>query len=321
MRKVLHLYVNLLRVIASGIRTMKKSELAARLLENNIHLLKCPVCGEEMTLRELKSIVCMNNHCFDISRTGYVNMLNKETKTKYTAGIFLSRRTLSDQGFYNPLLEKLFGIVLERKLGKIMQPLFILDAGCGEGSMVSGLVDKLNLVSDSYIHATGIDIAKEGVQIAAKNYTNCNWFVGDIADMPFGSKCFDVIFNILSPSNYSEFRRVLKDNGVLVKVLPGEKHFDEIRKLIFKDTMKEEYSNKEVRKHLENNFEIQEEQTIRYTVQLNRKTLHHVIRMSPLSWDTDIEDNNVDDIVHLKSVVFDFVILVGERRARNSTYT
>lgn len=300
---------------------MKKSELAALLLENNIHLLKCPVCGEKMTVRESKSIVCMNSHCFDIARTGYVNMLNKEIKTKYTAGIFLSRQTLSRQGFFNPLIEKLYGIVLERKLVKTMQPLFILDAGCGDGSIISGLVDRLNIVSDSHIHATGIDIAKEGVQIAAKNYINCSWFAGDITNMPFGSKCFDVIFNILSPSNYAEFRRVLKDDGVLVKVLPGEKHFDEIRKWVFKDTMKEEYSNKEVREHFENNFNIQEEQTIRYTVQVNRKNLQHMIRMSPLSWDTDIDDSNVDDIVHLKSVIFDFVILVGERRARDITYT
>ena len=44
---------------------------------------------------------------------------------------------------------------------------------------------------------------------------------GWLSQSPFADQQFDYILNILSPSNYSEFRRLLTSDGMLVKVIPG----------------------------------------------------------------------------------------------------
>lgn len=292
---------------------MKKSELAARLLKKNIHLLKCPVCGETMSVRESKSLTCINGHCFDIARSGYVNMLTKEVHTKYNTAMFTSRNILSKQGLFDPIIEKMYEIILNDSLVKSKNPLYILDAGCGEGSMVSNLLEKLTAGTQTPVLATGIDIAKEGVRIAARDNINCSWFVGDITDMPFESKIFDVILNIFSPSNYIEFNRLLKDDGILIKIIPGENHFSEIREWIFKGTGREEYSNRDVLKHFENNFNIVSNQNISYTVQMDSERMRHAIQMSPLSWSAGVDNFETYNIGTLNSLTIDLVIITGKR--------
>ncbi|WP_415783032.1 hypothetical protein [Brevibacillus invocatus] len=51
-----------------------------------------------------------------------------------------------------------------------------------------------------------MDISKEGIRIAARS-TSDIWCVGDLAHCPFKDQSFHVILNLLSPSNYSDYRR------------------------------------------------------------------------------------------------------------------
>ena len=71
------------------------------------------------------------------------------------------------------------------------------------------------------------------MQLAAKSDASwkVNWFVGDLTHLPIQSKSIEVILDIFSPANYAEFERVLKAEGVIIKVVPTSSHLKEIRQL------------------------------------------------------------------------------------------
>ena len=119
----------------------------------------------------------------------------------------------------------------------------VLDIGCGEGYYSRKL-------QEAYSEATfyAFDLSKESVQLAAKSDASwkVNWFVGDLAHLPIQSKSMEVILDIFSPANYAEFERVLKDEGIIIKVVPTSSHLKEIRQLAQDQLTKQSYSNKEI---------------------------------------------------------------------------
>ena len=92
----------------------------------------------------------------------------------------------------------------------------------------------------------GIDISKEGITMASKAYFGIIWCVADLTNFPLMNEQFDVIINILSPSNYEEFARVLKDDGILIKVVPGNSYLKELRDIFYGEANKREYSNQKL---------------------------------------------------------------------------
>ncbi|MBA5735303.1 rRNA (guanine-N1)-methyltransferase, partial [Escherichia coli] len=72
-----------------------------------------------------------------------------------------------------------------------------------------------------------------------------SWTVADLANCPNQAETADVILNILSPSNYVEFKRLLKKDGFLLKVVPEANYLRELREFIYVDE-KSSYSNESV---------------------------------------------------------------------------
>src|SRR5699024_12450977 len=92
----------------------------------------------------------------------------------------------------------------------------------------------------------GIDIAKEGVKKAAKSYKNINWLVADLADIPVMNGNVDFLINVLSPSNYDEFKRVLDKEGKLIKIIHNSDYLKEIRNIVFSNHKNKDYVDYEV---------------------------------------------------------------------------
>src|SRR5699024_12744474 len=95
---------------------------------------------------------------------------------------------------------------------------------------------------------------KEGVKKAAKSYKNINWLVADLADIPVMNGNVDFLINVLSPSNYDEFKRVLDKEGKLIKIIRNSDYLKEISNIVFSNHKKNEYDNSDVRYLLEANF-------------------------------------------------------------------
>ena len=61
----------------------------------------CPVCGKTLICKE-NSLVCENNHCFDKSKSGYVNLLLSQGKKGHGDDKLMvqARQSFLDKGYY-----------------------------------------------------------------------------------------------------------------------------------------------------------------------------------------------------------------------------
>ncbi|MCG1010788.1 methyltransferase domain-containing protein [Salinicoccus sp. ID82-1] len=282
---------------------MKKKEKSAAQVSEHAALIRCPICGGEMHVETLASLVCSNSHAFDFAKQGYVNMLNKRVTTQYDQTLFKNRRDfILESGFYS----RMHGVVVDiiHHLGT--DDMTVLDAGSGEGSHMERI---LAGVEGKHL-GFGIDIAKEGILMAAKNYPDSIWFVGDLANLPLKDSSCDVILNILSPANYSEFSRVIKPDGVVIKVVPQSGYLGELREALYRDTDKAEYDNAGTVSLFDENFEVLERVQVKEKVMLDRAALANLIHMSPLAWNH--EAGELDDFIsEERPVTIDLEILVG----------
>jgi len=288
-------------------------------INENIDFFKCPVCGDRMHLDNFRSIICLNNHCFDISRSGYINLFLKSSRHKYDKELFESRRIICNMGFFDPLIESIACLIdksISNRYSNNKDCIRILDAGCGEGYHISKLVEILQKKKDIHIQGVGIDISKDGIQIASKNYKDIIWCVADIARIPFMDKKFDIVLNILSPSNYGEFNRIIRSEGVLIKVIPNSGYLKELRNVLYQGTDRELYSNEKVIEHFNRNFEIKETQKVTYNVPINREELKHLIKMTPLAW--KVEEERIREALdsNINNITADFTIMVGKGKAQ-----
>ncbi|MRG86098.1 putative RNA methyltransferase [Salinibacillus xinjiangensis] len=267
---------------------ISKKLQSATYVHDHQALFSCPVCGEKMQVFELKSLVCTNQHSFDFTKQGYLNLTTQQINTKYSKELFESRKMLmADVGFFDSLVEKITEQI-HSFVNNSAEELTLLDMGCGEGTHLVKIGETLK-VQNQPTTVAGIDLAKEGIKAAAKHYPGKIWTVADLSNTPFQSKQFDVILNILSPSNYAEFKRLLKTDGIVIKVIPQEGYLKELRELAFDDPAKHSYSNKETVELFHENFRMLKRERLQYTMSLDQPSIQALIEMTPMTWSVPID--------------------------------
>ncbi|WP_080876176.1 putative RNA methyltransferase [Oceanobacillus timonensis] len=292
---------------------MTKKEKSATYVSELESIFKCPICEASMNVFELKSFICSNNHTFDFTKQGYLNLTTHPMKTKYSKDFFEARRKLiAEDKFFEPLIQAIAEMI-RRQADIKKESLWILDTGCGEGSHLSNVCDKVRSDFGKAVTGVGIDIAKEGVLAAAKNYTHNIWAVADLANTPFKDKRFDVILNILSPSNYAEFNRLLRADGLVMKVVPRSGYLKEIREDLFDKTVKQDYSNTEAVDRFNENFRILDSFRVHYTRKLNQPSIQLFMQMTPLTWSAKKE--RIQSFLEKDSadITVDLEILIGRK--------
>ncbi|TFB21360.1 methyltransferase domain-containing protein [Filobacillus milosensis] len=270
---------------------MKKIDRFKGYLKQNDNFFSCPICHSSMRVEE-SSVVCDQNHSFDIAKKGYVNFLTQPVQTKYDKDLFDNRQKVIDSGMYQPVHET---------ISKMIEgPVTMIDLGCGEGSHLAKIQDTL----DSSVIAAGIDLSKEGIMKAAKNHLDTMWCVGDLAKTPFRDSAFDVALNILSPANYDEFKRLMADDGLLIKVVPNQGYLKELRQRFNKN---EDYNNEETVKRFKESMIHVRQERVAYQFKMDSKLFQSLIKMTPLTWNQDVE--NIEPI---DEITIDLDILVGK---------
>lgn len=300
--------------MASG-KEVKKIDRAKELILKNSGLFRCPVCERELGISRSNSLYCSKGHNYDLAKQGYINLLLKQEKGGYDKQLFAARKVISDSGFFDPMRKALSKLIREIGKGEGWSEVRILDAGCGEGSHLAWIWRDLKAKKTGFADLTGvgIDLSKEGIRVAAKEHRDIIWCVADLTKLPLQNQQFDLVLNILSPANYGEFKRVLKEHGILVKLLPTADYLIELRELLFKGTDKELYENDSVKKHFANSFQLVKEQQINYKVLFKEENLEHLIKMTPLTWNADQEKIAMIINSGLKSITVAFDLLVGKK--------
>ena len=265
-------------------------------------LFSCPFCQQALFLSE-NSLKCKNKHSFDLAKFGYVNLAPQVKQSKdYDKSNFQNRQLILEAGFYQPILKKLLEI-----LSSLSQHDNLLDIGCGEGYYARNLQAQLPAK-----HIYAFDLSKESIQLAAKSdhSLTVNWFVGDLAHIPIQDASMNVILDIFSPANYQEFQRVLRKNGLLIKVIPSSQHLQEIRSIVAEQLTNTNYSNHKIIEHFEEAFTITNSYDVAATFSLRENEKAALLHMTPLLFNIDIDKI---DWSPLTGITIAAKILVGQQ--------
>lgn len=189
--------------------------------------LACPVraCNEAL-VREGRRWSCARGHAFDVSKSGYCNLLQPNERRSRTPGDSIdaakARRRLFERGVGAGLTERLASLL--RELGASGP---ILDAGCGEGHHLSGLCARLGL------EGIGVDISAPAIDLAARRDRERVWIVSN-ADrrIPVAGASVGTVLSVTARVNPDEFARILRPGGHLVLVLPAGDDLAELRERV-----------------------------------------------------------------------------------------
>lgn len=255
---------------------LSKKDMAKLFYENHEYLLICPYCQKQLTITEY-TMACYNHHSFDVTKKGYINLASTKGDDHYNHAFFEARKSMIHDGLFLEIENSIQSLINEHTLSN--RTFTLLDAGTGEGALLSSLYLKFKKVQPTFI---GLDLSKEAIAMATSEEGNIGWLVGDLANIPLQNQSVDVIMNVFSPANYNQFKRVLKPKGYLIKVIPQENHFREVRKTI----KMEAYDNGKtelIKETLREYCEIKSSKRLSYRFPLTPQQQELVINMSPLS--------------------------------------
>lgn len=273
---------------------LKKIDQSALFLAEQEGLFRCPKCHQKMTA-EAKSLVCTNGHRFDLAKKGTLYFLDHQIKTEYDNEMFAPRGRMIRSGMYQPVIEK---------ITQLVQPGNLLDVGCGEGSFLQ----QINQIKENPVNI-GFDIAKEGIYLASNQPLKAFWCVADLTNLPFTDQSFDTILNIFSPSQYREFKRVMKPTGCVIKVVPQSGYLQELRAVYHPDG--EAYSNEAVIQRFTEELKIDKRERVTYEFEIPEENRLDLLEMSPLEWQVSPEVKAKLMENPLKKITIDIEILKG----------
>ena len=263
----------------------------------------CPVCKSVLLLLE-RTYKCENNHCFDLSKDGYVNLLMSQQSSLKRHGddklMVKARRDFLEKGFYNELRKSLCKTLKETLSASSV----VIDVGCGEGYYTS----EISKVNDFEIF--GIDISKDALKYASKSVKNNSFAVASAFSLPFADASADCVLSVFAPSAYEEFNRVLKNDGKLIKAIPLEDHLWELKCTLYK----EPYKNKPEKRN-EELFKLISQKEIKYKIRLTEKEdIENLFKMTPYYYKTGRED--AERLLSLESLetTVHFAVEIYEKR-------
>lgn len=282
---------------------MKKIEIAQEWVRNHLSLFQCPLCGGKYVSVNNNQLVCENNHSVNFNKHGYLYFLSKKVLTEYNRDFFVSRRHLLMEGLFDPLIEYLSSLLPSEKLN-------ILDVGSGEGTPLYKLL-KLRLSDGDVL--TGFDIARDGIQMATQLDQRLFFCIADLRHLPYANSSFNYLIELFSPSDYQEFRRVLKPGGKIIKVIPNSEYLKELRQLLYaKNSVHQKYNNQKVKDLFMDNFKNCTVKNVKYCFNIAPQYRKMMVEMSPLQWGQDAKSIEKIPTQKLTRVTVDLQILIGE---------
>lgn len=253
----------------------------------------CPKC-KELLFKENNTYKCKNNHSYDISKYGYVNLLLSKTNCGDPLESIKSRNKFLNKDYYNKLVYAIKDIL------KCYNINTLLDCGCGTGYYSSHLKDDYNI--------TGIDISKDAVLYASKRDKKSIYIVASSSSIPIESNFFDAAYIVFAPLFEEELSRVLKDNSIFILVSPNVKHLYEIKASVYDDP----YYNEPEELNL-NHFTKISSNNLTYIETMNNEDIIDLVGMTPYFYKTSRSNLSKLERIDRLDVTIDFKIDVYKK--------
>lgn len=267
-----------------------------------LHYLLCPTCGEPLN-RAGKSLICPNRHTFDLSKSGYVNLLppgkGKNAHTGDDCGMVDARVDFLKRGYYNNISDTAASLIAQHAplMGDTVS---VCDMGSGEGWHTCRIAEKTGEITGKNTLVLGIDASKYAANRASRLSRRLNlmpkdgigaphggntaaYFIpANIFHTPLAENSFSAAVSMFAPVAWEEARRILCDDGVLIVVSSAREHLLEMRHLIYSDVR---LSDDEIT--APENFETVEKRSLRYTVTLpDKEAIADLFMMTPFYYKT-----------------------------------
>ena len=209
-----------------------------------------------------------------------------------------SRTSFLNAGYYSFLRDKLIEIFKEYN-----HETFV-DLACGEGYYTTGIHKALNCAT------YGVDISRSGInqcciRARSEGLANINFCIGNLDYLPYMNESFNVALNCFAPIKEKEFVRVLKKNGIFVRVLPGRNHLLEMKNVLYEDTRLNEGKEEVI-----NGFVLEDKIVIKNKAKLDNEQIKNLFSMTPYAFKTP--KSSIEKLFKMDEldITFEFAIYV-----------
>ena len=268
------------------------------MIESIIPLLRCPLCGGAFSKTD-NSLVCEKRHTYDIARQGYVNFVPGQKEMFYKKELFEHRAKVFEAGVYAPVVGRLTEAIDCYAPGE--RPV-LLDAGCGEGYYAKAVCPGRSMTR------IGFDLSRDAVRLAARGQKTAAFFVADLKRIPMQDQTVDVLLDVFTPANYAEFGRVLKKDGVVMKLAPRSGYLRELRALAGAQLRHADYDDSDVERYAHEKMDVLYQEAITYTLDVSPETAQHLARMTPMLAGVDVDGL---DLSGVSRITIDETLYIG----------
>lgn len=266
-------------------------------------ILRCPFCKTELR-RESSSLFCARErpHCFDIAKSGYATLTSAPGTSGDNREMVRARTAFLDTGAYKPLADALSNILTDSRV--------IIDAGCGEGYYTNHIASAL---PETEVY--GFDLSKHACERSAKraNALGTGAFFGtaSIFELPVADGSADAVVNLFAPVAEREFKRVLRQGGLLIIGAAGKRHLFELKQAVYPEA----YEN-EGRRDLPEGFMQVRVENISYKFICCGENLKTLFLMTPYAFKTSVENASKLDSLEMLEITADFDLFICKKEER-----
>ncbi len=276
--------------------------------------LVCPLCGGGL-YRAGNSLICEKRHCYDVAKSGYVNLLppgkGKNSHTGDEKNMIRARDGFLTKGYYDSISLKLADIAADCLThGGLVNEgeIFSADLGSGTGHHTLNYIRRLvSLMPDKNCTAIGFDASKYGAECGMKlskaqglspkdgiggsfgdnpEKTQLYFITANSFCLPLADNSVDVCLSMFAPIPFGECARVMGDDGILAAVFSGKNHLMEMRELIYDSV------NDSEPYHPENSgsqFELLREDNLTEKITVPHEDIMNLFTMTPFYYRTTRE--------------------------------
>ena len=229
----------------------------------------CPRCESTVRPSGTLTIACENGHSFDVNKRGFLTAIDGRSGIHGdTAEILDARDAFLARGHYEPIAD-----ALVTQLGPGV--LDIADFGCGTGYYLAKA-----LTARPGSSGIAIDASAAAVTRAARATGQPGLVADTWAASPLLTDSADVVLCVFAPRNAPEFARVLRPDGRLIVVTPGERHLEQLRAAGRMIGIQQEKTRR-LDEALESHFALHDRTTVAAELALSPGEVDDLTRMGP----------------------------------------